>query len=221
MSLRATPYSSRSSGILALLLLFCALPAVEPVTVGNLIYAGDKTSVCFSDRFLTTVETEARIPTAKRMRALRLASAEEMAGTPFAIMNGQEPFSLPAPERANLKRWIESGGFLLASAGCSSEQWSASFQQEIATIFGAGRLKPLPAGHPIMSTVFALKNAPLKHGGNAAFQGLELDGRLAILFTKEGLNDTEHTQGCCCCGGNEVKPAEELVANILVYALTE
>ena len=191
------------------------------VRVGNLIYADDKTSVCFSDRFLTTVQTEAGINTEKRMHAVRLGRADELLAVPFVIMNGQQEFTLPAGERALLKRYLHGGGFLLASAGCSAEQWTASFRRELEAVFGVGCLKPVPTDHPLFSTLFTVTDISLTHGGNAQFEGLFIDGRLACLFSKEGLNDTEHTQGCCCCGGNEVRKAEEIVANALVYALVE
>jgi hypothetical protein len=191
------------------------------IEVGNLIYAGDKTSVCFSDRFLTTVKTEAGIDCATRMRAVRMGDLSDLASVPFAVMNGQESFRFTPEERSNLKLWLASGGFLLASAGCSSQQWSASFVAEMQAIFGPEALQPVPMDHPLFRTLIPLSNAPLKGGGNAAFKGISIDGRLVCLFSAEGLNDTEHTQGCCCCGGNEVKPAEEIVANTLVYALVE
>jgi Domain of unknown function (DUF4159) len=191
------------------------------VRVGNLIYAGDQTSVCFSDRFLTTVKSEGGINAEKRMHAVRLAQADELMSVPFVVMNGQKEFTLPSQERELLKRYLHSGGFLLASAGCSAQQWSASVRRELRAIFGEDCLQPIPADHALFSTLFVLSNTPLKHGGEAKFEGVFLDGRLACLFSPEGLNDTEHTQGCCCCGGNEVRNAEEVVANALVYALVE
>jgi hypothetical protein len=205
----------------ALSLLAAADSDARKVRVGNLIYAGNMTSVCFSDRFLTTVAAETGINTEKRMHAVRLSRVDELAEAPFLVMNGQESFTLTAEERTHLKTHLERGGFLLASAGCSSEQWSASFRSEMQGIFGATAFQDIPLTHPALQTVFPLTAAPLSHGGSARFQGVILDGRLAVLFSKEGLNDTAHTQGCCCCGGNEVKPAEEIVANVLVYALVE
>lgn len=191
------------------------------VAVGNLIYAGDKTSVCFSDRFLTTVETEAGINTEKRMRAVRLDQPDELMAVPFAVMNGQVDFVLPAGERELLKRWLDGGGFLLASAGCSSEQWSTAFTRELQAIYGPDCFTPVGLDHPLFHTLFDLTTLELKHGGTPTFSGIVRDGRLVCLFSKEGLNDTEHTQGCCCCGGNEVRQAEEVVADALVYALVE
>jgi hypothetical protein len=209
--------------LLALLLCAAAVMAGDArrVEVGNLAYAGDKTSVCFSDRFLTTVKAEAGIDAATRMRGVRLADAADLASVPFAVMNGQEAFRLTADERANLKLWLSTGGFLLASAGCSSQQWNASFATEMEAVFGAGCLAEVGLDHAIFKTLFTVPAAPLSHGGTASFKGLTLDGRLVCLFSPEGLNDTAHTQGCCCCGGNEVKAAEEIVANVLIYALVE
>jgi len=191
------------------------------VVVGNLVYGGDKTSVCFSDRFLTTVETEAGINTEKRMRAVRLDQADELMATPFVIMNGQNDFVLPTTERELLKRYLDGGGFLLASAGCSSEQWSAAFRRELQAVLGPDCFTPVGLDHPLFHTLFDLSTLELKHGGVPTFEGIVRDGRLVCLFSKEGLNDTEHTQGCCCCGGNEVRQAEEVMADALVYALVE
>ena len=219
--------SHHSLWSLSILLMLCgALHAAVDrdarlVRAGNLIYAGDQTSVCFSDRFLTTVQTDAGINTEKRMHAVRLSQADELLATPFVVMNGQNQFVLPEPERVLLKRYLSGGGFLLASAGCSAEQWTACFRRELEAVFGAGCFKPLPTNHAIFSTLFDIGEATLTHGGTAQFEGIEIDGRLVCLFSKEGLNDTAHTQGCCCCGGNEVAKAEEMVANALVYALVE
>ena len=225
MSMHSSPDFRTFYVFLCLLLAFSvaltAESASRKVTVGNLISAGDKTSVCFSDRFLTTVQTEAAIPTEKRLRVTRLGERNELEHVNFTIMNGNEAFELTTGERENLKRWLTRGGFLLASAGCSAESWSASFRAEMIKMFGAGALKVVGREHRLFRTLFPITNFSLSHGGTARFEGIYIDGRLVVLFSPEGLNDTAHTQGCCCCGGNEVKQAEEIVANTLVYALTE
>ena len=45
------------------------------------------------------------------------------------------------------------------------------------------------------------------------------NGKLVVVYSSDGLNDTSHTEGCCCCGGNEIQNSMEINANTLAYAL--
>ena len=74
--------------------------------------------------------------------------------------------------------------------------------------------------HPIFEMVHKVPQLHLeKKKGTTMLQCIELDGRLALVFSPEGLNDTDHTKGCCCCGGNEVTECMLMNINLLVYAL--
>ena len=55
---------------------------------------------------------------------------------------------------------------------------------------------------------------------DAALEGLEVDGKVVMIYSPHGLNDTAHTEGCCCCGGNEVQNARQVNVNLLAYTLT-
>jgi hypothetical protein len=72
--------------------------------------------------------------------------------------------------------------------------------------------------HPLFHTVYDISSIILKHGGTTQLQGLEIDGRIVLVYTAEGLNDTGNVQGCCCCGGNEIKNSQEINVNIFTYA---
>src|SRR6185312_8050578 len=87
------------------------------VRVANLVYAGVKSSQCFSDHFLVTAEKESAISTSRRFHAVKLSS-DEMFNFPLVIMTGEGTFELTEEERANFRQFVERGGFLLASAGC-------------------------------------------------------------------------------------------------------
>ena len=104
------------------------------VQVANLVYAGTKSSQCFADHFLIKAEKETAISTSRRFHAVKLSS-DELYNFPLVIMTGEGAFSLPDQERENLARYIERGGFLLASAGCSSQEWERSFRKEMALVF--------------------------------------------------------------------------------------
>jgi hypothetical protein len=73
--------------------------------------------------------------------------------------------------------------------------------------------------HPIFHTVYDITELKSKHGTPRPIEGISIGGRTGVLFSHDGLNDTQHTQGCCCCGGNEITNAEEINVNILAYSL--
>lgn len=205
--------------LLALLLPASLLAKEGAVECGNLIYAGTKTSRCFSDEFLTTVQQKTSIATERRFKPVKLAS-EELFKIPFVIMTGEGDFILTNQERENLKKYLENGGFLLASASCSNEAWRGAFEREIKRLFGNDSLKDIPFDHDIFKTVFTIKDLKLaKSTGQSRLQGVTLKNKIVVVYSPDGLNDTSHTEGCCCCGGNEIQNSMELNANILAYAL--
>lgn len=188
------------------------------VQVANLIYAGVKSSHCFSDHFLIKAEKETTISTSRRFHAVKLGS-DELYGFPLVIMTGEGTFQLTDVERQNLRAFVERGGLLLASASCSSAEWDRAFRREMATIFPKHPLQPLGMDHPVFHTVTDIKELPAKRGKPQPLEGISPTGRLGIIYSQDGLNDTAHTHGCCCCGGNEIYNAEVINVNILAYAL--
>jgi len=189
------------------------------IQVANLIYAGTKSSQCFSDHFLTQAEKETSISTSRRFHAVKLGS-EEVFGFPLVIMTGEGEFALTDLERENLRQYIQGGGFLLASAGCSSREWDRSFRREMARSFPVAPMQPLDLGHPVFHTVYEIHELQGLHGKPRPLDGVVLDGRIGVLYSQDGLNDTAHTQGCCCCGGNEITNSAQINVNVLAYALT-
>jgi hypothetical protein len=188
------------------------------VQVANLIYAGVKSSHCFSDHFLSAAEKDSAISTSRRFHAVKLAS-DEVYNFPLVIMTGEGAFTLTDAERENLRRFVERGGFLLASAGCSSQEWNRSFRAEMSAVFGDLPLEPLGMEHPVFNTVYSITELTAKHGQPKPLEGITIGGRVGVLYSEDGLNDTAHTQGCCCCGGNEITNSEQVNVNILAYAL--
>jgi len=188
------------------------------VQVANLIYAGVQSSRCFADHFLIRAEKESAISTSRRFHAVKLGSGE-LFDYPLVIMTGEGDFTLPDGERENLRQYVERGGFLLASAGCSSQNWDRAFRREMAQVFPACKLQTIGMEHPVFNTVYPIKELRAKHGQPRPLEGITIGGRLGALYAPDGLNDTAHTTGCCCCGGNELTNAEEINVNILAYAL--
>jgi len=196
-----------------------ARSAGDTVEVACLIYAGTRSSVCFSERFLAALARDTTINTCRKFRRVKLAG-NELFRYPFAIMTGEGSFVLTEQERRNLRRYLERGGFLLASAGCSSRQWDESFRREIQLIFPERGLVVVPMDHEIFHTVYDIKDLDTKRQA-ARLEGLIIGGKIVLIYSSDGLNDTYSMHGCCCCGGNEINNSQKINANILAYALLQ
>lgn len=198
--------------------------AEEKLKCANLIYAVSKSSVCFSDHFLATVSRETNCQPERKFTPVKLAE-DDAFRFPFAIMTGEGGFSLTGRERHVLKSYLTRGGFLLASAGCSSVEWDRSFRQEIRRIFPENKLVKIGMDHPIFHSVFDIRAIRLKKGGTTQLEGLVIEDKIVLIYSPEGLNDTANAgrnggRQCCCCGGNEIKNSHEINVNIFTYALT-
>jgi hypothetical protein len=74
--------------------------------------------------------------------------------------------------------------------------------------------------HPIFHTVYDINALKTTHGGTPRpLAGISIGGRLGVIYSPDGLNDSRHMQDCCCCGGDELDNAVDINVNILAYAL--
>ncbi|MFI5384572.1 MAG: DUF4159 domain-containing protein [Fimbriimonadales bacterium] len=193
--------------------------AGDRVQCANLIYAVNKTSVCYSDRFLARLTQETNIQTDPKFRPAHLGN-NELFSFPFSIMTGEGAFTLTPKERINLRYYVTHGGFLVASASCSDPDWTRSFRSEMLRIFPEMKLAVIPLTHPIYRTVYMVKTTQTIHDHRGAnLEGLFYKGRIVLVFSSDGLNDTSHAENCCCCGGDELDQSEYLNVDILAYAL--
>lgn len=185
---------------------------------GNLIYSGNKSSVCFADRFLSQVASDTNLRVNKKFCPVRL-DAEALFDYPFCVMSGNESFAFNDKEREQLRKFLNQGGFLLVSPGCSDEKWDKSFRQEIKVCFPDESLKQIPMNHALFSMVHTIPRLTDKNGKQVMLEGLELNGRLVLVYSPEGLNDVANAKGCCCCGGSEIKDSATVNVNVFTYAV--
>ncbi|MBM3291007.1 MAG: DUF4159 domain-containing protein, partial [Candidatus Hydrogenedentes bacterium] len=167
---------------------------LELVQCANLIYARSKTSHCFSDKFLKELHEITNIDADVQFTPAKLG-ADEVFNYPFAIMTGEGAFSLFEEERKHLRSYLERGGFLLASAGCSSPEWDRSFRREFKLLFPGQELKKIPMDHAMFRIVYDIKRINLKNGGTTLLEGLEVAGKIVLIYSSEGLNDVASVQG--------------------------
>ncbi|MEM9415746.1 MAG: DUF4159 domain-containing protein [Planctomycetota bacterium] len=195
--------------------------APDGIAVANLVYAEGRSGVCFADQFLTTYARETGQQVERTFVSVQLGE-DALFDHPFVVLSGEKTFTLSQGEKDNLKAYIDRGGFVLASAGCSNRAWAESFLAVMHELYGEDVLTPLDTTHPILNTLYDIDTIEVRRAtGGSALYGLEVDGRVRVVFTPIGLNDTANAGGgCCCCGGSEIRNARLINANILAYALT-
>lgn len=188
------------------------------IQCGNLVYAVNRSSVCFADAFLGDVGKRTNIDIGKSFVPVK-AESDALFNFPFLVWSGQDSFNLTAKERMNLQKYLLNGGFIVSSPGCSDANWDKSMRRELELMFPGNKLAKLPMTHPVFSTVNSIPRLTDKGGKSQLVEGLEINGRLAMIYSREGLNDVKNAKGCCCCGGNEIMQAAQVNLNALVYAL--
>jgi len=195
--------------------------ADSEIVVARLTYDDGKSAVCFADQFLTTYARETS-QNVRRTYVQVALDSDDLFEYPFVVFSGQEAFKLSDKEKKNLKRYVERGGFVLASAGCSNSTWARSFESVFAELFGKDQLKGLDTKHALFHTVYDIDHIDVRRpGGRTPIQAMTTDGRVRVLYSPLGLNDTGNAGGdCCCCGGSEIKNARLISVNALGYALT-
>ena len=186
-----------------------------------LVYGQGKTGQCFSSGFLHTLARKTRIEIKRDFTPVDLGS-QNLYRYPFAVLTGQGAFTLTKEQRTNLHAYVNRGGLLLASSGCSNAPWRESFLKQIKQVLPKAAIKPLKMDHAIFRSAFEIDRMIAKSPTEkVVLYGIELNGRLVVVFSPLGLNDTANAGGgCCCCGGNEIRDAHLINANILAYALT-
>lgn len=190
------------------------------VRIGRMIYADGRTTRCFSEGFLSLVGRHTQINISRSMQDVQLGS-DEIFDHPMIIMSGEKGFELSGEEIVNLRKFLMRGGFVLASAGCSNKPWDESFRLAIQFALPEYQFRTLAMTEPIFHTLFDIDSIQSVKPASEPILGLQIDGRLAIVYSPLGLNDSRSLGGkCCCCGANELRNARFINANAVVYALT-
>jgi len=114
---------------------------------GNLVYAGNKSSICFADEFLTDVARDTTLQVGRNFVPVKL-EADNAFDFPFCVWSGEEDFALTKKEREHLRKYLLGGGFILSSPGCSDPTWDVALRRELKLVFPEAKLVKLPMSHP-------------------------------------------------------------------------
>ena len=185
---------------------------VQPNAIANLLKA-------------VAVSTSAEVKFQRRTVDL---VSEELQEYPFLYVTGRYDFTLTEGEIQALRRYLNSGGFLLAGPSCGIREFDAAFRREIARVLPDHRLERLPAEHPAYNIfhrvtevgytdyVASLEEEP----PSLPLEGIELGGPTAVVYCPYGLGGG--WRGFDHPFGRDVahRDALRLGVNAVLYAMT-
>lgn len=170
--------------------------------------------------WLELMRTRVGVPTQERDHVVTLDS-EDLYRYPLLYMSGHGRVALSDGEAAQLRGYLDAGGFLYADDNYGMD---ASFRAMVAQVFPDEQLVPLPAGHPIYHAYYDLPGLPKIHrhdGEPAQGFGVVRHGRLVLFYSYssdigDGLEDPD-------VHGDPApvrEAAARMAVNIMMYTLT-
>jgi hypothetical protein len=178
-------------------------------------------------RFGQRLARSARIGVRERVVPLR-----ELGDAPpaLAIATGTAAHELTPVELESIRRFVSGGGTLLFETAGGRGDFAGAAEQACATLF-AQRAMPL-VRHPIVTGAGARPEHDLStveyrpysfeifgaRERSARLRGIEIDGRVAVLFSREDLSHALLDRSCWGVHGYAPDSAQKLLENVLRYA---
>ncbi|MFQ5805630.1 MAG: DUF4159 domain-containing protein [Phycisphaerae bacterium] len=205
-------------------------PAGDALRLGQLVYDGDwRPDPQALVHFAEFLRDNVHLDVVTRYQPVRLTD-NDLYTCPFLFMTGHYGFGLSDREIAGLAAHLQRGGFLLAEACCGRAAFDSAFRALVKRAFPRSELKRLPDNHPIHrgEPGFRLETVGYKPAALAEnpelrkpeLWGLELEGRLALVYSPYSIGCGLDGHVCYNCRGYLDEDARKLTANVVLYALT-
>lgn len=198
--------------------------------LAQVVYEGDWRPFPLAlTKLATALQTQLNMDVVPQYRQVRLTD-DRLYRSPILWIAGHYGVELKAAERAALRQHLERGGVLVADACCGMEPFNTSFRELVQELFPEQTLQRLPRDHPIYNgepgfsltrvgyTPDVLRIEPGRD--QPELWGLELDGRLAIIYSPYSLSCGLSGSAFDGCWGLTSEDARKLAMNIILYALT-
>lgn len=147
------------------------------------------------------------------------AGSKDLFLYPFIHMTGHGNVVFSKEEAANIRMYLEAGGFLHIDDNYGMDQF---IRIELKKVFPNQELIELPGSHPIFKEKYSFNGLPKIHehdGKRAQAFGLFSNGRLVCLYTYEtDLSDGWEDQSVHNDPNNKRQEALQMGANIISYA---
>lgn len=157
----------------------------DPFSIGRLKYSGggdwyaNPTSL---PNLLKYLKRHLKLDTSKD-ESIVSAKNDTLWDSPILYATGHGNIDFDELEVENLRKYLESGGFLWVDDNYGMDQY---FRMNIKKIFPEEKLQALSSNHPIYKSFFKLKGLPKIHehdGKSSQGYAVYKDGRMVIFYS--------------------------------------
>lgn len=153
-------------------------------------------------------------------------------------MHGQRSFEISQEEIRNVRKYLENGGVLFVDACCGSPKFNASFRQLMKQMFPDIPLERIPVEHELFSQEIGhnLESVrrrsplndegkgilkPVEHNGPPFLEGISIDGRFAVIYSKYDISCALEKQTSLSCIGYVPEDAAKIATNVVLYSVLQ
>jgi hypothetical protein len=155
------------------------------------------------------------------------------------FMHGRHDFRLTPEEQMRLKEYLERGGTLLIDSICASKPFAAAVRRELAQVLPGHRLEAIPEDDPLFTPAYGgydVRQVMLRDPETAdtdrppaarvrsvqpQLEGIELDGRWAVIFSPYDISCALEQHESLGCRGYTRQDAARIGLNVLMYSLNQ
>ena len=145
---------------------------------------------------------------------------------PLVYLHGRAGFAMNETDRAAIRRHLTPGaGTLFADAACGSEAFDKDFRKLAASLFPLNKLEAIPADDEFYTKAigFDLSDCQLTRAaggkkGIPQLEGIKVDGRWALIYSKYDIGCALEKHQTLDCKGYTTESALKIATNIVIYA---
>jgi hypothetical protein len=167
--------------------------------------------------------------------SLTLQTAElgkgQLGHAPIAFLTGSRQYAFNAAQEDELKKFINAGGTMVIDSAGGNSPFATSIETALNEMYPKDRLAVLPPSHPLFTAgggpadeilyrTFA-RQAGVGQDDAPRLQGITLNGRLAVIYSREDLSEGLVGQPIDGINGYSPTTATNLMSRILIYASAE
>lgn len=156
----------------------------------------------------------------------------------IAYMHGRHKFELTRAERERLREFLDNGAVLFADACCSSVPFDKSFRELVAALYPDKPLARIPVTHELFSSKVGHELRQVRRrgadqtGGRGVIansiitgepflEGIEIDGRYAVIYSKYDISCALERQAAIACEGYVPEDATKIAVNVIQYFMLQ